>query len=353
MPHLVAAPDTLRGTATAAEVAMAVVRGAERAGWTATAVPLSDGGDGLLDVLGQLGGHLHRVRVSGPLGRPVPSGWLALEDTAVVEMARASGLALAGGPAGNDPLAASTAGTGELIVAARDSGPRRVVVGLGGSATTDGGWGALQVVERAGGMGDVELVGACDVTTTFVDAAPVFAPQKGASATQVETLEARLRMLSRRYRARYGIDVPRLAGTGAAGGLGAAILALGGRLEPGFDLVATLVGLSPALAPADLVVTAEGRLDGTSFSGKVVGQVLDRAAAAGLPSLVVAGEVEAGAGDRARRAGGRGGVAVVSLVERFGAGRARAGAPACVEDVVVRYLGGWPPAPGPGGPGRP
>src|SRR5450631_435103 len=144
MPHVVAAPDKFRGTATAREVAAAVGRAAQAAGWTCDQVPVADGGEGILEVLG---GRARYARVAGPLGEPVDAEWRLDGSTAVIEMAKASGLALVGGAEGNDPVRASTAGTGQLIAAAVLAGARRIVVGMGGSATTDGGLGALNVLE--------------------------------------------------------------------------------------------------------------------------------------------------------------------------------------------------------------
>ena len=175
--RVLAATDKFRGTATAADAAAAVCRAIERAGGTATAVPLADGGEGTLDVLG--GGN-RRTTVMGPLGDPVDAPWRLNGGTAIVEMARASGLVLVGGAEGNDPIAATSHGTGELIATALDAGAKRILVGMGGSATTDGGLGAMRAIWTPGRLRGAELVAACDVRTRFVDAAEVFAPQKGA-----------------------------------------------------------------------------------------------------------------------------------------------------------------------------
>jgi glycerate kinase len=175
---VVAAPDRFRGTATATEMAAAIAKAAAAAGAGCDVAPLADGGAGTLDALG---GAIRTTTVRGPLGEPVLAEWRMQDGgTAVVEMARASGLVLAGGPDGNDPLRASTAGTGELIAAALDAGARRVIVGAGGSASTDGGLAALTALNpRRRLHAGVELIVACDVDTLFVDAAEVFAPQKG------------------------------------------------------------------------------------------------------------------------------------------------------------------------------
>ena len=340
MPRLLAAPDKFRGTATAGEVAGAVRRAATSCGWTADAVPLSDGGDGLLAVLDPGSSRLRVTEVTGPNGAKVPAPWLLTGSTAVIELARASGLALAGGPGRNDPLAATTRGTGELMVAAAravgDGGT--VVVGLGGSASTDGGLAALEAVEEQGGLGDVELVGAYDVRALFVEAAGRFAPQKGATPADVELLRARLGRLAERYLETYGVDVRSEPGAGAAGGMGGAIMALGGHLESGYRLVAGILGLDDALRRADLVVTGEGALDASSFTGKVVGGVVGDAAALGVPVLVVAGRVGTDGREIARGAGGTV-VEVVSLTDRYGEALAVGGTIACVEAVVGEVLG--------------
>src|SRR3954452_19456457 len=201
MPSVLAAPDKFRGTASAIDVAAAVARAAARAGWACDQAPVADGGEGLLDVMG---GTVRRTVVKGPLGAPVEAEWRMRDDGAVVEMARASGLVLAGGPEGNDPVAATTAGTGQLIAEAVKAGAKRVLVGVGGSATTDGGQGCLEVLEPHSRLRGVELVVACDVTTTFVDAAEVFAPQKGASPAQVALLTRRLERLAQLYEEQFG-----------------------------------------------------------------------------------------------------------------------------------------------------
>lgn len=333
---LLAAPDAFKGTATAREVAGAVAVGAARAGWRAESCPLSDGGEGFAAVLEALGGEVREAAVHDPLGRPVQARWRLAGDVAVVESAAAVGLALVGGAEGNDPLRASTAGAGELVAAAVAAGARRVLVGVGGSATTDGGAGAMTALERAGGFGGAEVVVACDVDTPFLDAAAVFGPQKGAGAHDVAILTGRLRRLAAAYATRYGVDVTALPGAGAAGGLAGGLAALGARLEPGFDLVAEAVGLERRLDGVDLVVTGEGCLDATSWRGKVVGGVVSRAAAAGVPVLVVAGSVAAGV-ELPEPA-----PAVVSLEDRVGPERARADPKGSVAAAVAAALAGWP-----------
>lgn len=308
---VVAAPDKFRGTATAAAIAAAVRSAAEPLAWECVCRPLADGGEGTLDALADAGGHWRRALVSGPLSDPIEAPWLLIGKTAYIEMARASGLAVVGGPDGNDPLGASTYGTGELILAAMAAGARRVVVTLGGSATTDGGLGALRALEPLGRLKGLEIVVACDVETRFVDAAEVFAPQKGATPAQVELLRRRLERLADLYMDERGVDVRDLPGSGAAGGLAGGLASIGARLESGFALVAEAVQLDDALEHARLVVTGEGYVDEESFHGKVVGGVCERAAREGVPVLIVCGDADPGLTlpDNAT---------LVSLTDRFG-----------------------------------
>lgn len=325
--HLLAAPDKFRGTATAAEIAGAMAAAAHAAGWTCTELPLADGGEGTVEAFG---GPNRETVVTGPLGRPVTAGWRLDGEHAVVEMASASGLQLAGGAARNDPVAATTRGTGELIAAALDAGARRVLVGIGGSATTDGGLGAVEVLApRApldGRAGRPEVSVACDVTTPFVDAAAVFGPQKGADVAQVGLLRERLEALAERYAGEFGVDVRALPGSGGAGGLGGGLAALGARLVPGFELIAGAVGLADAAAAADLVLTGEGTLDAQSLSGKVVGGV---AALAGPErTAAVVGDLEDVDVP----------FPVVSLVAAYGRDRALTDTLACVRDATRELL---------------
>ena len=274
----VACPDKFRGSLTAAAAATAMARGLRSAGVESVLeLPLADGGEGTLDViLATRGGARRTARVTGPLGDAVEAEWAMLGDgTAVVEMARASGHALVD-PARRDPLEANTRGTGELIAAAIRAGANHVIVGVGGSATTDGGLAAVQALDWS--FRGTPVTVACDVTTAFTDAAVVYGPQKGASDAQIALLTRRLEQLAGVYRDRTGVDVTTVESAGAAGGLAGGLAAIGARLEPGFDVVADLVGLQDALAGADLVVTGEGKLDATSFAGKVVGGVLELAA---------------------------------------------------------------------------
>ena len=337
--HLVAAPDKFRGTADAAQAAAAAARGARRAGWAASEVPLADGGDGLLSAFR---GELRHDEVTGPLGTPVTAEWKLVPGTArhvgptaVIEMANASGLLIAGGEFGNDPMKASTVGTGQLILRAISLGATRVVVGCGGSATTDGGAGALGVIDSRETLRGVKLVAACDVTSRFLDAARIFAPQKGATPEQVEALTARLERLADSYRADYGLDVTTLPGAGAAGGLAGGLAAFGAEIVSGFELVADFVGLDNHLACADLVMTGEGYLDRQSFSGKVVGGVVAHVAGR-VPILCIVGDAAEGAATPAET--GTAGFELVSLVERFGPERARSEVLDLLEDVVARHV---------------
>lgn len=335
----VACPDKFRGTLDAAAAAAAMARGLRRAGYEdVRELPLADGGEGTLEVIATLrGGSYRATRVTGPLGDPVEAEWAVLPDgTAIVEMARASGRALVDRDR-RDALEASTRGTGELIAAAIRSGAERIVVGVGGSATTDGGLAAVQALDWS--LGGVEVVVACDVRTQFLDAASVFGPQKGATAAQVGLLSRRLEQLASVYRDRTGTDVTGLEGGGAAGGLAGGLAAIGARIEPGFDVVADIVGLEPLLETANLVVTGEGRLDATSFHGKVVGGVVELATDLGVPHVgVIAGQVT----DDARAAAPAfGDVTVLALTDRvWQAGEAFSRAAILVEEAALEIARG-------------
>jgi glycerate kinase len=324
--RVVAAPDKLRGTASAAAVARAIGNAAFELGWDCDEVPMADGGEGTLEALG---GPNRTSTVTGPLGRPVAAAWRLDGRTAVIEMARASGLQLVGGPERNDPVAASTVGTGQLIAEALDASARRIIVGLGGSATTDGGLAALQAMHPLSRLKGVDLVVACDSRVPFLDAATVFAPQKGATPAQVELLRRRLERLAQVYLDEHGVDVLALEGAGAAGGLAGGLAAAGGKLVSGFDLVADEVGLDEHIEGADLVITGEGFLDEQSFEGKVVGGVVSLASTLGVPVVAIAGQVFDDVDGR---------VEAVSLVERFGERRARDEVLRCVEDVARGLL---------------
>ena len=285
------APDKFRGSLTAAEVAAAIGDAAVALGWSVDLAPVSDGGEGFCSVLG---GRPRAVTVHGPLGEPLESAWYELDGggTAAIEMAMASGLLLAGGQEANDPMRAGTQGVGELVAAAVKAGARRLLVGMGGSASTDGGWGAIEALEPRSRLAGVRIEVACDVRTRFVDAAAVFAPQKGATPAEVELLTRRLERLAQLYQQRYGVDVGQIEGSGAAGGLAGGLAALGATLSSGFDLVADRIELAARVEAADLVVTGEGLLDEQSFEGKSVGGVVELAEEFGVPVVVIVGDAE-------------------------------------------------------------
>lgn len=342
-PTVLIAPDKFRGCLTAPEVVAAAREGAEAVGWTVIGCPLADGGEGMLDAFG---GANRTTSVTGPAGTPVEAPWRLGEDgLAVIESAAASGLALVGGAGVNDPMGATSAGTGELIAEAVRAGARRVVVGLGGSAMTDGGLGAVEAAlsgldGRTPGDLGVELLAACDVQTVFTDAAKVFGPQKGARPEQVRELTERLHQVQHDYLERFGdrlraagVDLATLPGGGAAGGLGGGIVALGGHLVPGLQLVADQVGLGDAIAGADAVITGEGALDAESFNGKVVGGVVDAAEPYGIPVLVLTGTIRPDA-PAARLSRLR----AVDLSDTYGSHASWHRTPECITRAVSEHL---------------
>jgi len=286
---VLAAADKFKGTATAAQVCAAIGHACWELGIDCIERPMADGGEGTLDALG---GPNRVTTVTGPLGDPIDAQWRLHKGVAVIEMARASGLTLIGGAEKNDAMAASTQGTGELIDTALDAGAKKIIVCLGGSATTDGGLGAVRAIHAPARLKAVEFLVACDVDTLFVDAAEIFAPQKGATPAQVDLLRKRLERLQQMYERDYGVDVSSLIGAGAAGGLAGGLAALGATLVNGFDLVAEEVGFYDLIKTVDFVVTGEGFVDEQSFDGKVVGSVCDLAEEAGIPVATICGEVD-------------------------------------------------------------
>lgn len=338
---MLVAPDKFRGSLSAVQAAAAMAAGARRAGLNQVReLPLADGGEGFLAVLTRAHrGQLATAVVSDALGQPVAARFALLPDgTAVVETALAVGLEQLGERI--DPVAASSRGAGELVAAALDAGARRVLVGVGGSAMTDGGLGAVEALGWS--LRGAEVLVACDVRTPFLAAAEVYAPQKGATPGQVRLLTDRLAAAAGTYRDRTGVAVTGLVGGGAAGGLAGGLAALGADLVAGFDLVAESVGLAELLAGADIVVTGEGSLDATSLSGKVVGEVLARADRAGVwHRLAVAGRVSATEAGQLRARG----VRVRSLLERAATSTeamARAAAlvsELCAEELVSLWKG--------------
>lgn len=285
-------PDKFRGSLRAAQAAAAIARGLERGGFDdVVQLPMADGGEGTLDALLEgLGGSLRTAEVTGPSGNQVQAQWGVLPGgIAVIEMARASGHAVVQGI--NDPLKATSRGTGELIAHAIRSGCKRVIVGVGGSATTDGGLAALEALRWT--FGGIGVTVACDVNTRFLDAARVYGPQKGASPAQVALLSRRLEMVAGVFLDRMGVDVTVIEGSGAAGGLAGGLAAIGASVEPGFDVIANAVGFDDALdIDCDLLVTGEGKLDASSLQGKVVGSALEAANETVARRAVVCGVVD-------------------------------------------------------------
>ena len=329
-PVVLCAPDKMRGTLDGPSVASAMAEGARRSRWHAVARPLSDGGEGFGDVLAFMGGTVVSVEVSGPLGDAVAAPLRVVGGLAVVESAAASGLELAGGRAGNDAMQASSRGTGQLVAEAVRRGAHQIVVGVGGSASTDGGAGAVEAIEQGGGLRRAELTVACDVDVPFVDAAELFGPQKGATEAQVPMLRLRLEELRSQYLDAYGIDVGSLRYSGAAGGLAGGLAALGASLVSGFDYVADALRLDELIDGADVVITAEGKVDAGSWSGKVVGGVVARARRQRRRTIVLGGVV---VGDASTDD-----VELIDLSLRFGIERATDDTYACVAETTADVL---------------
>ena len=284
-PVLVA-PDSFKGTFSAPEVASALARGLRAGGREAEELPVADGGEGTMDaLLAALGGERRTVTVSDPLGRAIEASFALLPDgRAVVEAAQASGLGRVAEDE-RDPWAASTRGTGELIAAAAAAGAERVLVTVGGSATTDGGAGAVEALEEAGAEPELEVL--CDVRTPFEEAARVFGPQKGADPDMVERLTGRLTDLAEAApRDPRGEPM-----TGAAGGLSGGLWAhRGAALVPGAPYVLDTVGFEDRMRAAAFVVTGEGRLDEQTLAGKIVGEVATRCRQRGVGCHAVVGQ---------------------------------------------------------------
>ncbi len=324
---IVLAPQAFKGSLPATEVAAAMALGLRRVLPDADIVeiPLADGGEGTVETMvSATGGKLMTDRVTGPLGAPVTATWGILGDgkTAVIEMAAASGIGLV--PASRlDPLSATSHGTGELILAALETGCREIVVGLGGSASNDAGAGMAQALgaklldsqgrELARGgaalkdmaridvssldarLASSRVSAACDVTNPLLGrngASWVYGPQKGASADMCRQLDEALSNFAAVVAKDLGVTVSDIPGAGAAGGLGAGMIAfLGARILPGIDVISDAVKLSERLEGADLILTGEGRLDGQTLSGKAVAGVAARAHAQGIPAIAIAGQL--------------------------------------------------------------
>ncbi|MEV6824533.1 glycerate kinase [Amycolatopsis sp. NPDC051102] len=307
------APDKFKGSLTAAEVASAVAAGLAdvHPAATVTALPVADGGEGTVDAAVSAGFRRVSVPARGPTGQPLTASYAVRGRTAVVELAEASGLHRL--PAGPEPRTASSAGIGDVIAAAVRAGCRRIVLGVGGSACTDGGAGLLtalgaRLLDDAGrelppggaalselasldlsGLSWVDIELASDVDNPLYGpdgAAAVYGPQKGASSVDVEVLDSALR----HWASIAGPEFADRPGAGAAGGVGfAAMAVLGARMRPGIELLLDLLGFGAALAGADLVVTGEGSLDRQTLSGKAPAGVARAAAAAGVPCVAVSG----------------------------------------------------------------
>ena len=349
--RIVIAPDKFKGTLSAGQAAEAIAAGVQRvrADLTVDVRPMADGGEGTVEALrAAMGGHLERHTVSGPMGVSVHATLARFGGGQVaLEAATAAGLWLFDGRP-FDALDTSTHGVGELILRAVAHGhTQSIIVGVGGTATTDGGTGAAAAVgwrfmdargrelrpcgrrltdiariDRPRRTSPCPVVGACDVTNPLVGrdgAARVFGPQKGASEGEVALLEEGLSNLADRIRIDLGVDVPDVPGSGAGGGLGAGLVAFfSAELRPGFDLVADATGLQHALDGAEAVITGEGRLDRQSLAGKTAIGVARAARSAGVPCHIIAGAVEL---DEATL-GAEGIPSVLSLVERSGTHRA-------------------------------
>jgi glycerate kinase len=323
--RVVIAPDKFKGSLTAAEAAKIIEAGLRRARPDVDTVllPVADGGDGTLAAILAGGAERVEAQVSGPTGEPVNAAFaLTGDDGAMVEMAEASGLRrLPGGRV--VPRDATTYGTGELILAALDRGVRRLLLGIGGSATTDGGTGMaaalgvrfldalgkdlppggaalmrlarIDVSELDPRIAKTSVTVACDVDNPLTGphgAAAVYGPQKGAAGDDVLLLDSALRRYARVLREDLGLDVAEVPGAGAAGGLGAGAIAfLGATLRPGIELVLETVGFDAAVAGADLVITGEGSLDAQSLRGKAPHGVAKAATAHGVPIIALAGQV--------------------------------------------------------------
>ncbi|MGZ3316716.1 MAG: glycerate kinase [Isosphaeraceae bacterium] len=329
--RVVIAPDKFKGSLTALEAAEAMARGLSRVDPSAEIdrVPMADGGEGTVAALvAATGGSYRTVTVTGPLGDPVVASFGLLGDgrTAVLEMASASGLWLVP-PALRDPLRATTRGTGQLLLAALEAGARRVIVGIGGSATNDGGAGLGQALgfrlldthgrelEPGGGeldrlariertdqvavLGSATIAVACDVTNPLCGpqgASAVYGPQKGATPEVVERLDRNLGHFADIVARDLDVAVRHIPGSGAAGGLGGGLVAFaGGRLEGGVNLVIEAVNLRERLHAADLCLTGEGALDGQSAFGKTAVGVARLAHSLRCPTLAIAGSIGPGA----------------------------------------------------------
>ena len=288
MASVLVAPDSFKGTFSAVEVADAIGRGLRAAGVDVDLCPVADGGEGTMEtLLASIGGRVVEVAVRDPLGREIRAPFALVDEgrRALVEMAAASGLALVTEEE-RDPWAATTYGTGQLIRGAVEAGAEEIMVAVGGSATVDGGRGALEAIEDGGGLDGARIVVLCDVQTPWELCAEIYGPQKGADPAMVRRLAQRLDALAAELR-RDPRGVPM---TGAAGGLSGGLWAgLGAALEPGAPYVLDTVRFDERLRGALGVIAGEGRIDEQSVLGKIVGEIGERALAAGVPLHAIVG----------------------------------------------------------------
>lgn len=294
--RIIVAPDSYKGCLSAREVAKVMAEAVQEGIPEAEVVemPLADGGEGTVSVVTEaIGGEIRTAMVSDPLGRKVEAGFGIFGETAVIEIAEACGLQRLS-PQERNPLIASTEGVGQLLLAARNAGCRKLLVGLGGSATCDGGTGMLAVPGLREAMRDCEIEILCDVDNPLLGpsgAATVFAPQKGAKPEDISILEARLTAFAEKTLAETGIPVANLPGAGAAGGLGAAFMAwLGARRSSGIGRILELTRFRENAEGAELILTGEGKSDRQTLAGKVPLGVLN--AAGNVPVWLVSGAIE-------------------------------------------------------------
>ncbi len=289
MDRYLLAPDSFKGTLAAAEVAEAMARGVQEAGAEGEVCPVADGGEGTgAALLAARGGVRVEAAAHDPLRRPIVAGFGLLDEgeTAVVEVAAASGLPLLS-PEERDPERADTFGTGELIAAAIDAGARTVLVAAGGSATVDGGRGAIEALRGRTDLEAIELEVLCDVVNPYEDAVGVFGPQKGLKLGSVARMSARLD----EFAASLPRDPRGVPMSGCAGGLSGGLMgAFGARLRPGAPFVLDQLGFEARLAAADAVLTGEGRIDEQSLGGKALGTIAEACARAGKPVHAIVGK---------------------------------------------------------------
>ena len=323
--NIVVAFDKFRDTISAADACSAA--SAACCDHTTVELAMSDGGEGILNIFG---GPNRTTTVTGPHSQPVEARWYKDRRLAVIESAQACGIEIAGGPESNDAVAATSRGLGQLIVEARSSGCRELIIGIGGTATTDGGLAAIEELKPTY-LAGLDVTVLCDVETRFVDAARDFAPQKGATPAQQKLLTRRLEQLVHHYEQTFGINISSIPGSGAGGGIAGGLAAIGAQLSSGFDYVAEELGLEQHLRDADLIVTGEGYLDDESFHGKVVGGICATAPIFGVPVVVIAGEVEPDIAIPPH-------VQVISLTEQFGVDASFADTATCITTAMKSAL---------------